>query len=364
MGSDRDHGGIFISYRREETGGHAGRLYDRLSGHFGADRVFMDVDSIPFGDDFTQVIEDKVSKCDIMLVVIGRDWLSAADSKRRRRRIDSPDDWVRVEVETALQRDIRIVPVLVDEAKMPHPEYLPPSLQPLAHRHAFVLSRTGYQSDVSRLIAAIKEAARTDVHRTVKADRDEVAEAEIIEDDEIVEAEIVDEIAGRGLVDYWEARRGPGGRSGEPYESRQLAESEQKSRPASADREWQLDLLSGEGANKTFRLSSRGEVHEITVQLAPMKGSIIKVDGEPVAAGLIHNQDYSLTRLGSVVGTPVTITVCQGGPLQMRIDQVVVRIGHQDLYYRSEELRQSLNKARRRNEWVSQAVETIIKRHR
>jgi hypothetical protein len=157
MNSGQHPGGIFISYRREETAGHAGRLHDRLSDHFGENRVFMDVDSITYGDDFTEVIKGKVSGCDILLVIIGRDWLSATDNKGGMRRIDDPDDWVRIEVETALQRDIRVVPVLVDEAKMPRTDDLPPNLQPLTRRHAFVLSHVGFGSEVSRLIAAIDE---------------------------------------------------------------------------------------------------------------------------------------------------------------------------------------------------------------
>src|SRR5215472_13765092 len=115
MSSLRGSGGIFISYRREETAANAGRLYDRLSGRFGEDRVFMDVDSIAYGVDFTRAVVDAVSGCDVLLVLIGRDWLAITDGKGRRR-LDNSDDWVRVEIETALQRDIRVVPMLVDGA--------------------------------------------------------------------------------------------------------------------------------------------------------------------------------------------------------------------------------------------------------
>lgn len=149
-------GGIFISYRREDTGPHAGRLYDHLSNRFGEDRVFMDIDSIAVGTDFTGAIVEAVSGCAILLALIGRHWSAVTDVKGVRR-IDYRQDWVRVEIETALQRNIRVVPVLVDGAALPPAADLPPSLRPLVQRQALVLSLTGFRSEVSRLIAAVDE---------------------------------------------------------------------------------------------------------------------------------------------------------------------------------------------------------------
>jgi uncharacterized RDD family membrane protein YckC len=154
MNSGQRRGGIFISYRREETAGQAGRLYDRLSGRFGPGRVFMDVDSIAIGVDFTTAITEAVSGCDILLALIGREWLSITDAGGRRR-IDDPDDFVRVEIEAALQRDIRVVPVLVEGAVLPQAADLPPSLRLLVRRQALMLSHVGFGSEVSRLIAAV-----------------------------------------------------------------------------------------------------------------------------------------------------------------------------------------------------------------
>ena len=156
MDPGEHRGGIFISYRREETAGQAGRLYDRLSDRFGTDRVFMDVDSIAFGIDFTQAVIEAVSGCDVLLALIGREWSAVADD-RGRRRIDDPDDFVRVEIEAALQRDIRVVPVLVEGAVLPHADDLPPGLRPLVRRQALVLSHAGFGGEVSRLIAAIDQ---------------------------------------------------------------------------------------------------------------------------------------------------------------------------------------------------------------
>ena len=160
MSSIRRRDGIFISYRREETAAYAGRLYDRLSDHFGEDRVFMDVDSIAIGVDFAEAVIEAVSGCDILLALIGQDWATIADSKGRRR-LDNPDDFVRIEIEAALHRDIRVVPLLVDGASLPQADDLPSSLQPLTRRQALELSHTGFRSEVARLIAAADEVFKT-----------------------------------------------------------------------------------------------------------------------------------------------------------------------------------------------------------
>ncbi len=149
-------GGIFISYRREETAAQAGRLYDHLSDHFGEDRVFMDIDSIAIGTDFTKAVIEAISGCNVLLALIGRHWSVITDNKGIRR-IDYPEDFVRVEIETALQRDIRVVPVLVDGAVLPQAADLPLSLRPLVRRQALDLTHTGFRSEVARLIAAVNE---------------------------------------------------------------------------------------------------------------------------------------------------------------------------------------------------------------
>src|SRR5215472_5291211 len=156
MGSLGGSGGIFISYRREETAAQAGRLYDHLSNHFGEDRVFMDIDSIAIGSDFTKAVIDAVSGCNILLALIGPSWSAITDTKGIRR-IDYPQDFVRVEIETALQRDIRVIPVLVDGAVLPQSADLPPSLRPLILRQALEISHTSFRSQMSRLIAAVDD---------------------------------------------------------------------------------------------------------------------------------------------------------------------------------------------------------------
>ena len=147
-------GRIFISYRREETAYPAGWLFDRLSDRFGSDQVFKDVDSIELGDDFVEVITTAVGSCDVLLALIGDQWLTLPD-QRGRRRIDDPTDFVRVEIEAALSRKVRVIPILVDGATMPLAEELPPSLAALSRRQALELSPSRFDFDTSRLLKVL-----------------------------------------------------------------------------------------------------------------------------------------------------------------------------------------------------------------
>ena len=146
---------IFISYRREDSAGHTGRLRDALSAEFGAARIFRDLDTIAPGDDFVQAISRGVASCAVFLAVIGRNWLAAAD-RDGRRRLDTPADHVRTELTEALQRGVRVIPVLVQGAAMPQASDLPDSLKPLADRNAIALDDDDWPSDVQRLVQTIR----------------------------------------------------------------------------------------------------------------------------------------------------------------------------------------------------------------
>lgn len=143
---------IFISYRRGEDAGFAGRLFDRLVPTFRSQRLFMDVDSIPLGQDFVSVLEARVAECDVMLALIGRGWLATTD------RLDNPDDFVRVEIASGLAGGKRVIPVLFDDVAMPRREQLPEELKPLARRQGVRLSHESFRTDSQRLIRALKEA--------------------------------------------------------------------------------------------------------------------------------------------------------------------------------------------------------------
>jgi hypothetical protein len=145
---------IFISYRRDDSGGWAGRLYDRLSQHFGRDNVFMDIDTIEPGLDFVEVIEQAVGSCDALIALIGRQWLTITDTSGRRR-LDNAEDFVRLEIAAALARNIRVIPALVQGARMPDSTDLPDVLRTLARRNAVEISERRFHDDVDHLITVL-----------------------------------------------------------------------------------------------------------------------------------------------------------------------------------------------------------------
>jgi hypothetical protein len=148
---------VFINYRREDTAPYAGRLYDRLTAHFGEGQVFMDIAQIEPGEDFVEVIDRKVSACDIAIVAIGPNWLRTTDASGKRR-VDDEEDFVRMEIVAALQRKIRVIPVLLGGARMPGRHDLPEALAPLSRRNAIEVSETRFHADVNRLIEAIEKS--------------------------------------------------------------------------------------------------------------------------------------------------------------------------------------------------------------
>jgi hypothetical protein len=143
-----------MSYRREEAAYPAGWLYDRLADHFGSDQVFKDVDSIELGDDFVEVITRAVGACAVLLAVIGREWLTITDAHGQRR-LDNPNDFVRLEIEAALTRNVRVIPILVDGASMPRADELPDSLARLERRQALELSPARFAFDTGRLLKVL-----------------------------------------------------------------------------------------------------------------------------------------------------------------------------------------------------------------
>src|SRR4051812_15753390 len=137
---------VFISYRREETAGHAGRIYDEMAERYSEPNVFMDVDMKP-GVDFVTRITEAVGSCHVLLVIMGPQWATATRGDGVPR-IAQPGDFVRLEVGTALRRDdVTVIPVLVGGARMPDPSVLPEDLQPLARRNAIEMSDTRWRYD-------------------------------------------------------------------------------------------------------------------------------------------------------------------------------------------------------------------------
>ena len=159
--------GIFISYRRDDSAPYAGRLCDRLGAVFGAEQVFMDVDDIPPGADFSAHIGAKIGGCDALLAVIGKQWLTARNAEDQLR-LSDPDDLVSREIALALQRGVVVIPVLVEGAGMPKAAELRGDLKPLAQRNAVTLSDQNFHGDVAKLIKALEllPGLRKQVSRT------------------------------------------------------------------------------------------------------------------------------------------------------------------------------------------------------
>ena len=149
--------GVFLCYRRQDTTPYARLIKSKLAAHFPGTPVFMDLDSIEPGTDFAEEIESALRSSMILVVLIGAQWLTAAD-REGQRRLDDPDDYVRSEIRTALERGLRVIPVTVDGAVMPRQQQLPPDLQKLARLSALEMDCVRLEEDETRLLAVVQRA--------------------------------------------------------------------------------------------------------------------------------------------------------------------------------------------------------------
>jgi hypothetical protein len=157
-------GRVFISYRRRDSSGFARAIYNELREQLGPDNIFMDVDTMEPGIDFVEAIEEAVGRCDILLALIGPQWLNGGDETSHR--LDAENDYVRTEIVTALERDIRVIPVLVEGATMPLPDNLPEKLVPLTRRHAVEIRHSHFDADVAGLISFLVEQIKPKQEQT------------------------------------------------------------------------------------------------------------------------------------------------------------------------------------------------------
>jgi hypothetical protein len=152
---------VFISYRRDAGAGYAGRIADALVEHFGEDKVFRDIDSLEPGLDFAEAIERAIESSEVLIAVIGKNWLTATDAAGQNR-LENPDDYVRTEIATALKRNIRVIPLLIQGAAMPSARELPDDLAPLSRRNAFEIHDSSWRDDIQRLVTALERAIKGD----------------------------------------------------------------------------------------------------------------------------------------------------------------------------------------------------------
>jgi len=144
---------VFVAYRRRDSPGHAGRIGERVMREFGRGQVFKDVDSLPPGRDFVDVVRERLQQAVLMVVIIGPRWLTLTNNSGTRR-LDDAADLHREEIRSALTRGIDVFPVLVDGASIPAPEDLPEDIRPLARRYAIEMSETRWEYDLARLLEA------------------------------------------------------------------------------------------------------------------------------------------------------------------------------------------------------------------
>lgn len=228
-------GQIFINYRRGDEPGFTQALLGRLEQAFPADRLFIDVDNIPPGEDFVHVLESQVAQCDVLLAVIGKGWLDATDEYGSRR-LDDPKDFVRIEIESALRQGKRVIPVLVHDARMPRPDELPEALRPLARRNAVRLTHERFRADVQGLVKALERSLEevAAVHRSQ-------AEAE----------------AARRAEDERQLREAEAERRAEEEERRNKAEQEARERAAEERRRQQSATKQRAEEERAFTVAKR-----------------------------------------------------------------------------------------------------------
>ncbi len=237
---------IFISYRRGDDPGSTGRLFERLQVEgFSSDQIFMDIDSIAPGVDFIRELHTQVTKADIMLAVIGKGWIDARDSNGARR-LDNPDDFVRVEIEAALKQDKRVIPVLMQDAPMPRADELPAGLKSLSTRNYIRLTHERFRLDTQVLVKAVRQAL------------DEVAAARV----EIARRD-AEEIERRRQQEE-AARRAQTERQAEQEAARQAQAQEKARQQVEEARRMAMAALSAEQITKAEELANWDFIKEST----------------------------------------------------------------------------------------------------
>lgn len=151
--------GIFLSYRRDDASAEARSIYQRLRGTFSKDQLFIDVDNIERGKDFRTVLDQNLSGCKVLIAIIGPKWLSASDETGKRR-IDNPDDFVRIEIAKALSGNVTVIPALVANAVLPRAEDLPADLHALAFRQIALIRHESFSQDMEGLVRDIRKVIR------------------------------------------------------------------------------------------------------------------------------------------------------------------------------------------------------------
>jgi hypothetical protein len=235
-------GRVFMSYRRDDTDFPAAWLYERLTSHLGREQVFKDVDSIELGDDFVAMITSAVGSCDVLLALIGDRWLEMTNDTGQRR-LDDPHDFVRLELEAALKRKVRVIPILLGSASMPTADQLPASLSKLTRRQALQLTTARFEADIGRLLRVLdRTLAEQQAQRDAKARAQREAEAKSQQEAEAsagreAEAKAAREAEAKAARDAEVARDAEAAREAEAVAAREAEARAAREAEAKARRE-------------------------------------------------------------------------------------------------------------------------------
>ena len=304
-------GKIFINYRRGDDPGHTGRLFDRLQDVFEPRQLFLDVDNIAPGLDFVRELNDRVAECDILLAVIGKAWIDVRNATGARR-LDDPDDFVRIEITSALNQGKRVIPVLIGDTPMPHQEQLPEALRPLARRNAVRLTHERFRADTQGLVKALEQAlAEIEEARQQQAQAE--AERQAAEQRRLQEAEAARRGEEEGLrrkaeqdaKERAEAERrrlqeAEAARRAEEEALKRKAEQEAKERAEAERRRLQTEAKQRVEAERAFAAAKHtNTIAAINAFLAAYPASALAEEAKSLEAALLVRQQAYRNALAS-----------------------------------------------------------------
>jgi hypothetical protein len=304
-------GKIFINYRRGDDPQAAGRLFDRLQDIFEPQQLFLDVDNIAPGLDFMRVLDERVAECDVVLAVIGKGWIDARDAAGARR-LDDPDDFVRIEITSALNQGKRVIPVLIGDTPMPHQEQLPEALRPLARRNAVRLTHERFRADTQGLVKALEQAlaeieearreqAQAEAERqTAEQRRLQEAEAARRAEEEALRRKAEQDAKERAEVERRRLQEAEAAQRAEEEARKRKAEQETKERAAEERRRLQTEARQRAEAERAFAAAKHtNTIAAIETFLAAHPASALAEEAETLKATLLVREQAYHSALAS-----------------------------------------------------------------
>ena len=304
-------GKIFINYRRGDDPQAAGRLFDRLQDIFEPQQLFLDVDNIAPGLDFMRVLDERVAECDVVLAVIGKGWIDARDAAGARR-LDDPDDFVRIEITSALNQGKRVIPVLIGDTPMPHQEQLPEALRPLARRNAVRLTHERFRADTQGLVKALEQAlaeieearreqAQAEAERQAAEQRRlQEAEAARRAEEEALRRKAEQDAKERAEVERRRLQEAEAAQRAEEEARKRKAEQEAKERAEAERRRLQTEARQRAEAERAFAVARRANtIAAIDAFLAAYPASALAEEAKSLEAALLVRQQAYRNALAS-----------------------------------------------------------------